>query len=299
MEQTRKKRNSTLSVILFLLLLGAVFIAVVSYLFTPSDGIINTSFSNKKVAIVRLEGVIIDSAKIIDQLKKWAQDDSVKAIVIRITSPGGLVTPSQEIYNEVQRAGKQKPVIASMGYVAASGGYYIAAACNAIFANPGTITGSIGVIMMFSNTEKLMDWIGLETIVIKSGKFKDTGASHRPFTEADKALMQGVVDDTFDQFITDAALGRKMDIETMRKLADGRIYTGRQAKENNLVDKLGDLKDAIDFAAKAGGIEGKPDIVEEIEEPGLLRRLFGEDFVDSILNRFAMPTGLYFLWPAW
>ncbi len=293
-----KRRSSALGVILFLLLLAAVFIYTAASLISPSASLIKSSFS-ESVALVRVEGVIIDGKEIIKQLEKWSDDSSVKAIVLRIVSPGGVVTPSQEIFNAVKKAKVKKPVVASMGSMAASGGYYIASAANKIMASPGTITGSIGVIIMFSNTEKLMGKIGLDTIVVKSGKFKDTGSPHRKFTEADKAIIQGVVDDTYEQFIADVAEGRNMDIEVVRKLADGRIYTGRQAKENNLVDDLGYLDDAISMAGKMGGIVGKPDVVEKKEELSIIRRLLGKDFEVHIFNRFFLPTGTYFLWPAW
>lgn len=294
-----KRRSSALGVILFLLILAAIFIYTAASLMSPSTSLIKSSFSGSKVALVRVEGVIVDGKEVIEQLEKWSDDSSVKAIVLRIVSPGGVVTPSQEIFNAVKKAKAKKPVVASMGSMAASGGYYIASAANKIMASPGTITGSIGVIIMFSNTEKLMDKIGLNTIVVKSGKFKDTGSPHREFTEADKAIIQGVVDDTYEQFITDVAEGRNMDIEVVRKLADGRIYTGRQAKENNLVDELGYLDDAISMAGKMGGIVGEPDVVEKKEELSIIRRLLGKDFEVHIFNRFFLPTGTYFLWPAW
>ncbi len=295
-----KKRRPVLVAFVFLLALGAIFLFAASFLFgPPSGGIIKGTFSDKRIAIIRLEGVILDSARIIKQLKKWGEDDSVKAIVMRINSPGGVVTPSQEIFNEVRRTTSIKPVIASMGSLAASGGYYVAAGCDRIVASSGTLTGSIGVIMMFSNSEKLMDWIGIKTYVIKSGKFKDAGSPHRPLTKEDKAVMQGIVDDTYEQFIEDISSSRGMDIEEVRKAADGRIYTGRQAKALNLVDDIGDLKEAIDIAAKTAGIVGEPDIAEDIETPTLLRRILGEDFDAYFNNKLFTKTGIYYIWPSW
>ncbi|VAX16222.1 hypothetical protein MNBD_NITROSPINAE02-315 [hydrothermal vent metagenome] len=300
MAPENKKRRPILVAFMFLLALGAIFLFAASFLFGPRSGdIIKGTFSDKRVAIIRLEGVILDSARIIKQLEKWADDDSVKAIVMRINSPGGVVTPSQEIFNEVRRTTRKKPVIASMGALAASGGYYVAAGCDRIVASSGTLTGSIGVIMMFSNSEKLMDWIGIKTNVIKSGKFKDAGSPHRPLTEADRAVMQGIVDDTYEQFIEDISSSRGMDIEEVRKVADGRIYTGRQAKALNLVDDIGDLKEAIDIAAKTAGIVGEPDIAEDIEAQPLLRRLLGEDFDTYFNNKFFLMTGIYYIWPSW
>jgi len=295
-----KKRSSLLAVVLFILLLSLLFAVGVKTLIAPSsDGIIEGSFLKKKVAVVRVEGVIADGRHVIKQLDKCAKDDSVKAIVLRIVSPGGGVAPSQEIHSAVRRANKKKPVIASMGAVAASGGYYIASACSKIVPDPGTITGSIGVIMMFSNTEKLMDKIGLGTIVLKSGKFKDTGSPHRPFTEEDRALMQNVVTDIYTQFITDVSRGRKIPLEDVRNLADGRIYTGKQAIENKLVDELGDMKKAVTLAGKMGGIEGEPETVEETREPNLWEYIFGNDGEVKLPTGLYMPSGVYFLWPAW
>ncbi|MGK7346628.1 MAG: signal peptide peptidase SppA [Candidatus Nitrospinota bacterium M3_3B_026] len=303
MEAAGKKKSSFWGVVLFLAALGALFVAGVNMLVKPSasgDGILSkTSFAKNKVALVRLEGVIMDSRKVVDQLDRWADDGSAKAIVLRIDSPGGGVAPSQEIYNALKRADAKKPVIASMGTVAASGGYYAAAACRKVMAEPGTITGSIGVIMFFSDMRELMDKIGLGTVVIKSGRFKDTGSPYRPFTDADRELMQGVVDDIYNQFITDVSEGRSMELAKVKELADGRIYTGRQALELGLVDELGGLKEAIDLAGKMAGIEGEPEVMEKKKKPGMLEWLMGEDFEIRAITRLAMPTGLYYLWPAW
>jgi protease-4 len=186
-----------------------------------------------------------------------------------------------------------------MGSVAASGGYYVASACKKIVANPGTITGSIGVIMMFSTTFDLMDKIGLKAVVVKSGKFKDTGSPHRPFTDEDKQLMQAVVDDTYDQFINDVASGRNIPLDDVRKVADGRILTGRQALKAGLVDKLGGFGDAVELAARMGGITGEPETVEEEKKKTLMEMLFGDEYGVSLPFRLTMPAGLYYMWPAW
>ncbi|MBI4665690.1 MAG: signal peptide peptidase SppA [Nitrospinae bacterium] len=263
-------------------------------------GIQANLLSPGKVAIVKLHGVIVDGKEVKEQLRDWAEDDSVKAIVLHIVSPGGMVAPSQEIHSAVKRAVKEKPVVASMGAVAASGGYYVAAPCSKIVANPGTITGSIGVIMMFSTTYDLMSKIGLGAVVVKSGKFKDTGSPHRPFTEEDRELMQGVVDDTYDQFLQAVADGRKMPVEKARQVADGRVMSGRQAFKTKLVDQLGDMEDAVELAARLGGIEGEPETVEKTTSKGLMGVLFGEEEGDevSLPFRFLLPTGIYYLWPA-
>ncbi len=294
-----RKLFSALALIFFLAFLGFVFIMALASLLTPSDGLLDAPFSDNKIAIVRIEGAIMDGDDIIRQIRRYAENDSVKAIVLRIVSPGGAVAPSQEIYSEVKKAGRKKPVITSMGTVAASGGYYIASATRRIFADPGTITGSIGVIMMFSNLEKLMGKLGLGSVVFKSGKFKDTGSPYRPFSDDDKKLMQNVIADVYDQFINDVARGRKMDVEQVRKLADGRIYTGRQALGHNLIDELGNMQDAISAAAKMAGITTKPDIVEETGGSYLLELLLGEDFKIRIPGQAGLASGIYYLWPAW
>jgi protease-4 len=217
-----------------------------------------------RIALVRLEGVILDSQSTVTELKRFGENPTIKAIVLRIDSPGGGVVPSQEIYDAVQRVRNKnsKAVIASMGTVAASGGYYIAAATDRIIANPGTLTGSIGVIMETANVEGLLKKIGIEGIVIKSGKFKDVGSPLRKMSDEEHALLQSVMDDVHKQFIDAVAEGRAMDVSAVQALADGRVFTGRQAKEMKLVDELGNLEDAIQLAADLAGIEGEPKVVE-------------------------------------
>ncbi len=220
--------------------------------------------SGDRIAVIRVEGVIMDSQVTVGELKRFSENPSVKAIVLRIDSPGGGVVPSQEIYDAVRqvRSKTSKTVIASMGNVAASGGYYIAAATDRIVANPGTLTGSIGVIMETANVEGLLQKIGIEGVVIKSGKFKDVGSPLRKMSEEERGLMQAVMDDVHKQFIEAVAEGRAMELAEAQALADGRIFTGRQAKEAKLVDELGNLDDAIQLAADAVGIEGEPKVVE-------------------------------------
>ena len=220
--------------------------------------------SGDRIAVIRIEGVIIDSQVTIGELKRFSENPSVKAIVLRIDSPGGGVVPSQEIYDAVRqvRSKTSKTVITSMGNVAASGGYYIAAATDRIVANPGTLTGSIGVIMETANVEGLLQKIGVEGVVIKSGKFKDVGSPLRKMSEEERGLMQAVMDDVHKQFIEAVAEGRAMELAEAQAVADGRIFTGRQAKEAKLVDELGNLDDAIQLAADVVGIEGEPKVVE-------------------------------------
>ncbi|MBX3320060.1 MAG: signal peptide peptidase SppA [Nitrospira sp.] len=233
-----------------------------------------------RIALIRIEGVIVDSQATVGELKKFGENPSIKAIVLRIDTPGGGVVPSQEIYDAVKRVRNKsnKAVIASMGSVAASGGYYIAAATDRIVANPGTLTGSIGVIMETANLEGLLQKIGVEGVIIKSGKYKDVGSPLRKMSAEERGLLQAVMDDVHKQFIEAVAEGRSMELRAAQVLADGRIFTGRQAKEAKLVDELGDLEDAIQLAAEVVGIEGEPKVVEP------RRRFSFRELLDSKLS---------------
>jgi len=214
-----------------------------------------------RIAIVEIRGVIAQSSGVIEEIRQYREDDGVKAIILRIDSPGGGVGPSQEIHEEVLKTRMKKKVVTSMGSVAASGGYYIACGSDLIVANPGTITGSIGVVMQFSNFEELMKKIGIRGVVIKSGEYKDTGSPFRPMTPEEKKLLQGVIDSVQQQFVQAVAEGRKLDKAKVMEIADGRILTGEQAKQLGLVDQLGNLQDAIETVAKLVGIEGKPQVI--------------------------------------
>ncbi|MEK7690063.1 MAG: signal peptide peptidase SppA [Bdellovibrionota bacterium] len=270
---------------------------------------------NGGVGIVEINGVIMDSKKTLARLKKFDEDKGVKAVVLRLNSPGGSVAPSQEIYEAVKDF--KKPVVASMASVAASGAYYIAVGAPIIYANPGTITGSIGVIMEFANLEKLYEWAKIKRYVIKTGKFKDAGGEHREMTPEDRALLQGMIDDVLVQFKTAVAAGRKLSLEDVTKVADGRIFSGNQAKNAKLVDELGTLDDAISHAATLAGIQGKPEVIYPSRgRPRWMDLLFddgsgsGSDDSDSTtwLDRITskmlpvrplgfMPTpGIYWIW---
>lgn len=235
--------------------LGVIALSVLLALFTGG------SFGKNKVAVVKIEGVILDPLDVSAQLRELGEREDVRAVVLRIDSPGGAVGPSQEIYSEVKRLKEIKPVVASMGSISASGGYYIAAAANKIVANPGTITGSIGVIIEFFNAQELLNKVGLKGYVVKSGRFKDIGSPLRGIEPEEKELIQGVIDDVHRQFVTAVAEGRGKNADDIRKIADGRIFTGQQAKELGLVDELGDLSAAIDISAKLAGIEEEPEVI--------------------------------------
>jgi len=235
----------------------------------------------ERIALIRIEGPILDSRATVDELETYGDDPLVKAIVLRLDTPGGGVAPSQEIYNAVKRVrlDKHKTVVASMGNVAASGGYYIAVASDRILANPGSLTGSIGVVMQLANLENLMNKIGVKNIVIKSGRYKDVGSPFRMMGEEDRHLLQSVLDDAHRQFIEAVATGRSLDAADVEALADGRIFTGQQAKDVLLVDDLGDLTDAVKLAADMSGLQSPP--VVETPRPYSFRdwivgSLFGE-----------------------
>ena len=249
--------------------LGVIFFAVL-YLATLVSG----GRSSKplaplpgmdKVALVKIEGLLVNADHIVEEINDHADDSSIKAIIIRIDSPGGGVVVSQEIYNAVLNArntGKKK-VVMSLGSVAASGGYYIAAAGDRIVANPGTLTGSIGVKMEFANVEKLLEKIGVKGMVVKAGEYKDIGSPYREMSEPEKKLLQAVIDDVHSQFIEAVAKGRNLPEADVKAIADGRVFTGRQALQLKLVDQLGDLEDSILVAAEMAGIKGKPKIVKK------------------------------------
>src|SRR5512143_3207781 len=239
-----KKRNPVLMVLITAALLGAVFFGILLFSAALSGKRAAASLSvvgGSRVALVKIEGLLLGSEDVVEELRNHAEDSSVKAIVIRIDSPGGGVVPSQEIYNAVKAARREgKKVVVSMGSVAASGGYYIAAAADKIVANPGTLTGSIGVKMEFANLEKLLEKIGVKGLVVKAGEYKDIGAPFRDMTDQEKQLLQDVIDDVHSQFIEAVSEGRSMPAADVKAIADGRIFTGRQALTLKLVDRLGD-----------------------------------------------------------
>lgn len=230
----------------------------------------------EKVALVRIEGPIIDSKNAIEEIKDYVNNPSIKAIILRVDSPGGAVAPSQEIYEEVRKAASKKTVVVSMGSVAASGGYYISSAATRIIANPGTLTGSIGVIMEIPNIEGLMNKVGIKTEVIKSGRHKDIASVFRGRTKEEREILQAALDDVHEQFINAVAEGRKMVPDDVRKIADGRVFTGKQAKALGLVDELGNLEDAIKSASKLAGIKGEPEVVTKKERFSFVDLLRGQ-----------------------
>jgi len=245
---------STCLTVLFIGLIGLVS-------FGPK--ILNTQFSENyassggNIGIIEINGMIFSSKKIIKDMKIFSKDEAIKAIILRIDSPGGGIGPSQEIYREIMKTRREKKIITSMGSVAASGGYYIASATDGIVANPGTITGSIGVIMEYANIMEIAKKIGISPVVIKSGKYKDLGSPLRELKDPEKKILQDLVDELHLQFVNDVAKARNIDIKTMTTLADGRIYTGEKALNLKLIDRLGNLDDAVRWAGEMADIKGE------------------------------------------
>lgn len=250
-----------------------------------------------KVAIVEVDGIITEPDTINKQIKEYGERDDVKAIVIRINSPGGGVGPSQEVYKEVKKVSAKKKVVASMGAVAASGGYYIAAAADKIIANPGTITGSIGVIMEFANAEELLKKIGFRGYVIKSGEYKDIGSPLRDMKDNEKRLLQDVIDDVHKQFIDVVVENRKLKVNVVKSFADGRIFSGQQAKAIGLVDELGNFQDAIDTAASMANIKGKPVVVYPEKKGIRLWDIIFGDATNQMVKQLKGSYGLKYLSP--
>lgn len=251
----------------------------------PEDEDVVVGFGDK-LAVVELQGEIRSSEDIVRQLKKYRNDDDVKGIVLRIESPGGGVVASHEIYEEVKKTRDLgKPIVVSMGSVAASGGYYASMGASRIVANPGTLTGSIGVISEFMRLDPMLNKIGIQPNTIKSGKFKDSGTPYREMTADDKQYFQNLMDEVHRQFIAIVEKERKLNHDSVIAIADGRVFTGEQAYKKHLVDTLGTYEDAIAIAARLVGIKGKPALVhEDKHRRGLVDFLLGETRVSQLEN---------------
>ncbi len=242
------------------LVFAACFVAILGILVSGGGDL--ALLGGNRVAVVEVEGLIVDAQQVVRELEEHGEDPSIRALVVRIQSPGGVVAPTQEIYEAIRRLrDKRKPVVASMGAVAASGGYYLAAAADHIVANPGSLTGSIGVIIQLAEIEGLLKKVGVRYEVVKAGRHKDVGNIARPMTAEERAILQALLDDMYDQFVGAVAQGRGLDRPTVLGLADGRVFSGRRAKELGLVDSLGGLEDAVRKAAELAGIPGKPRLV--------------------------------------
>ncbi|RJR27524.1 MAG: signal peptide peptidase SppA [Desulfobacteraceae bacterium] len=234
----------------------------------------------ERFGVIPVEGIISDSQEIVSELVRLRKDDGIKAVILRINSPGGAVGPAQEICAEIKKVAGSKPVVASLGTVAASGGYYIAAPARMIVANPGTITGSIGVLMQFVRVEDLLNKVGIQLEVLKAGEYKDMGSPHRRLTESEKQMIQDLMADVRMQFVEEVARGRNLSVEKVNGIADGRIFSGAKAKELGLVDRLGTLEDAVELAKELAGVKGEISLVYP-KKP----RLRLSDFIGTKLLR--------------
>jgi protease-4 len=285
-------------VILFLIIAAPVIVG--SILFGPSrdGGTFSLTGQGKKIGLVKIVDVIYSAENYVTQLESLRKDDGVSGILLRIDSPGGAVAPSQEIYAEVMRCrAGNKPVVVSMGNVAASGGYYIACPATKIFANPGTITGSIGVIFQFPHYYKLLEKIGVSMTTIKAGAFKDLGNPNRDLSEREEQILQMLINDTHEQFIADIRNARPIDSLFLRRIADGRIFTGRQARENGLIDTLGSYSDALAYLKQKCNLPEKTKTIEKKRHSDFIGELLSEStahFFPSITKSF-IPAGAYFL----
>ena len=292
MSESERKKSSFIRRLFFLVL---ILFALIGILSLASEWIPEQRAQNR-IGVIDVTGIISGSQHIVNQVKKFRQDKRIRGIILRIDSPGGSVGPSQEIYDEVLKAREGGKIIyASMGSMAASGGYYIASAAEKIFANPGTLTGSIGVIMAFTNAKGLMEKIGLQPKIIKAGKYKDIGSPARAMTEKERNLLQSVVDDVHQQFIEAIASGRGISIEEVTAIADGRIFTGRQAHSLKLVDELGGLQATIDQLSDKVGIIGAPKIVKEKPRLGFLDWVLKTTINQPFINQSSIPS-LQYTW---
>ena len=283
----------------FFLFLLAVFALVYFTVRTQQKD----SFSGfgDKIAVVDLEGVITSPKEIVEQLRKFGDDSSIKAIIIHVNSPGGGAAASEEIYREVLRIRdvKKKRIVASIETVGASGAYYVSSATNKIFADQASVVGSIGVIAEWYNYEELLKWAKLQAIVLKAGEFKDTGSPVRPMTPAERAYMQGLIDNMHGQFIHSVAEGRHMKDAEILPLADGKVWTGEQAMPLKLIDQIGDFRAAIADTAKSVGIKGEPTLVHpEKDRKSVLDLLFGDvsEYLPDPAKLMQTNAGFYYLW---
>ena len=254
------RRRTWAAIGVTLLVLGACFLVILGVLVLREPT--GPSLGGNRVAVVEVEGLIVDAERVVRELARQADSPSVRALVVRVQSPGGVVAPTQEIYAAIgQVRGQGKPVVASLGSVAASGGYYLAAAADRIVANPGTLTGSIGVIMQLPEIQELLKKVGVRYETVKAGRYKDIGNAGRSMTPEERQILQSLLDDIYDQFVDAVARGRHLSRPAVLALADGRVYSGRRAKELGLVDQLGGLDDAVRLAGELAGISGKPGVV--------------------------------------
>jgi protease IV len=283
-------------VLLGFLILGAIFLLfwggmayfLSSFFKSPRTELFG---AREAVGVIELKGLIATPEETIRQLTEFRRNNTIKAIVLRIDSPGGAVGASQEIYAEVRRTNEIKPVVVSMASVAASGGLYAALGAERILANPGTLTGSIGVIIKFVNLRELFEKIGYQSEVIKSGRLKDIGSPDRPLLPEERQMLQEVIDSVHRQFIGAVAESRGLPEQLVAGLADGRIFSGEKAKELGLIDQLGNFTDAVNLASELGGIKTEPPpLIYPVERDFSLLRFFIRTEEAELFNRFLRPA---------
>ena len=291
------KEHPILAVIVILAAIGLFLGLVMTILFSVAGPFEVFSFK-EKIGVLPIDGTITESDTLVAQLVEFKKDRRIKAIILRVNSPGGGVGPSQEIYQEIRKTIETKKVIASLGSVAASGGYYVASAANRIVANPGTLAGSIGVIMEFVQVEELLKKIGVSVEVLKTGEFKDIGSFHRKLSERDREMIRTLVFDVQRQFVEAVAQGRNLPVEKVREIADGRILSGAQCKELGLVDQLGNFEDAVDLARALSGIKGEVTLVYPRKPRGKWWDLFLQDSSRAVYRgiRDALMLRLEYRW---
>jgi protease IV len=282
----------------FFLFVLAVFALVYLTLHAGKDA---TMAFGDKIGVVDLDGVIFSPNPVVQQLKKFADDDSIKAIILHVNSPGGGVAASEEIYREVKRIRdeKKKRIVASIETVGASGAYYVSSATNKIYADNGSIVGSIGVIAEWVNYGELLQWAKLKQITLKAGEFKDTGSPVRDLTPAEREYMQGMIDNMHTQFIQAVADGRKLKFDDVKTIANGKVWTGQQAVPMKLIDQVGDFQAAVEDTAKSVGIRGEPVLVRPERDKKTLADLLCGDLSEWLPSREKLMdqhVGFYYMW---
>ncbi len=266
------------------ILIGGIFLFFMLVIITAGyfrSGTLLSS-STKQIGVLEITGTITDDRRLTRQIDAFREDNAIQAVVLRVDSPGGGVGPSQEIYTELKRLAQRKPLVVSFGSVAASGGYYLAMAGERLFANPGSITGSIGVVMSFPDYQELMGKVGIRTEVIKSGSYKDIGSAMRDMTDEERHLLNDMLIDVHSQFVEVVSKGRNMPLDELIPYVDGRIFTGRQALEIGLVDELGGFNDAVAYAAERAGLKGRPELVYPPPE----RKRLLQRYLNIVMDRY-------------
>ncbi|RUM42624.1 MAG: signal peptide peptidase SppA [Desulfurobacterium sp.] len=274
----------------FFMVLGVIFFAIIVFIIARATFLPETPISGDKIGVVRIEGIIKSSDRYVKLLNRLEKNRSVKAIVLRVNSPGGVVGACQEIHDKVEEIAKKKPVVVSMGSVAASGGLYISVPATKIVANPGTITGSIGVILQVYNVKELADRLGIKVVTVKSGKFKDLLNPFKEVSRDDVKILQALINDSYMQFVEAVAKGRNLPIERVKEIADGRVFTGRMAKEIGLVDELGSFEKAVEIARELAKAP-KAKIYEVKPKRSFLQKLLGEEGRETLSNLARILNG--------